>query len=64
MKRGALLVLSVILVCSYLFGGTPPTAVQKTFIEKYQTATNISWEKEDNNEWEVEFKFCRKWRLD
>jgi hypothetical protein len=57
MKRGVLFVLSVTLLCSYLFGGTPPTAVQKTFMEKYQSATKISWDNEDTKEWEAKFTF-------
>jgi len=57
MKKGVLLALSVILLCSYLFGGMPPTSVQKTFMEKYQSATKISWENEDSKEWEAKFTF-------
>lgn len=57
MKRTVVLVLSATLLCSYMFGSIPPTAVQKTFMEKYKTATKISWEKEDSNEWEVDFVY-------
>jgi len=57
MKRGVLLIISVTLLCSYMFGGIPPTAVQKTFMEKYQSATKISWDKEDTKEWEAKFTF-------
>jgi len=57
MKRIVVVVLSAILLCSYMFGSTPPTTIQKTFMEKYKTATKISWEKEERNEWEVDFVY-------
>jgi hypothetical protein len=35
----------------------PPTTVVSTFQEMFKDASNVTWELEENNEWEVEFSY-------
>ena len=49
-------VLSIVAIASSSFAGTPPTAVEKSFQQKFPTAKNVSWGKENAKEWEAEFK--------
>ncbi|WP_367752378.1 PepSY-like domain-containing protein [Flavobacterium sp. WC2430] len=56
MKKLVML-LSVILMYSFAFAGTPPEAVKKAFAKKFPTATKVSWGKEAPKEWEADFTF-------
>ena len=56
MKKLVML-LSIVLMCSCVFAGTPPDAVKKAFAKKFPTATKVSWGKEGPKEWEADFTY-------
>lgn len=51
------MIMSVALIYSCSYAGTPPAAVQKAFEKKFPNATSVSWGKEGDKEWEAEFTF-------
>jgi len=57
MKKLLLMIMSVALIYSCSYAGTPPAAVQKAFEKKFPNATSVSWGKEGDKEWEAEFTF-------
>ncbi len=55
MKKIILMIVSLAIVSSCSYAGTPPTAVSKSFSSKFPKATKVSWGKENATEWEAEF---------
>tara|TARA_R110000868_G_scaffold332387_1_gene593426 strand:+ start:15197 stop:15616 length:420 start_codon:yes stop_codon:yes gene_type:complete len=51
------MILSIVLICSCAFAGTPPDAVKKSFAKKFPTATKVSWGVEGPKEWEADFTY-------
>ena len=54
--KNLILISSLMISSSSLFAGTPTTAVEKSFQQKFPSAKNVSWGKENAKEWEAEFK--------
>jgi hypothetical protein len=57
MKKVILVLMSVVFICSCLFAGNPPAAVQKSFEKKFPGVAKVNWGKEGPGEWEAEFTF-------
>ena len=59
MKKNLFLIILTIglLSCNSV---TPPLVVSDSFAEKYATAEKVSWDQENPNEWEAEFKMDGK----
>lgn len=59
MKTPILILSAVVLIgfaaCGHS-GKEVPEAVQSTFFQKFPDATNVKWDKENDSEWEAEFK--------
>ncbi len=49
------ILIAVGLISSCSNDSTPSTAVTSSFEKMFPTATKVTWEKEDKNEWESEF---------
>jgi len=49
--------MSFLIISGILFANDkPPKEVQNSFIAKFPTVSNVKWGKENNNEWEANFK--------
>ena len=57
MKQFIVTTLSILLMYSISFAGTPPSAVKNAFAKKFTNATKVSWGKESAKVWEAEFTF-------
>jgi hypothetical protein len=58
--KTSILILSAVLLLSFTACGQSdnkvPEAVKSSFSQKFSNATNVKWDKENDNEWEAEFK--------
>ncbi|PRZ23321.1 PepSY-like domain-containing protein [Flavobacterium granuli] len=56
MKKNSMLIAAT-LIAGYTFAQAPPKTVIDALEKKFPNATKVSWEKEDPQEWEAEFKW-------
>lgn len=59
MKTSILILSAVVLfgfTASCLSGKEAPKVVKSAFSQKFPDATNVKWDRENDNEWEAEFK--------
>lgn len=58
--KTSILILSAVLLLSFTACGQSdnkvPEAVKSSFSQKFSNAINVKWDKENDNEWEAEFK--------
>lgn len=55
MKNGLILILTMSIFSGCLFGVNVPDVVKKAFTEKFPSATEIKWSKENSHEYEASF---------
>jgi hypothetical protein len=63
MKKPVLIMAAVILISISACGQTAkdvPATIKTTFSQKFPTASNVEWGRENDQEWEAEFKLAGK----